>query len=66
MSKILVTGANGQLGTVLTKKLAEKYGEENIIASDLNSANNHQFEILDVTDFNALKKIVLKYKIISI
>ncbi|MFD0760936.1 NAD-dependent epimerase/dehydratase family protein [Lutibacter aestuarii] len=66
MSKILVTGANGQLGTVLTKKLAEKYGEENIIASDLNSANNHQFEILDVTDFNALKKIVLKYKITQI
>ena len=33
--KILITGANGQLGTVLTSLLKEKYGNDNVIASDL-------------------------------
>ena len=32
---ILITGAHGQLGSVLTKKLQEKFGINNIIASDL-------------------------------
>jgi dTDP-4-dehydrorhamnose reductase len=30
MGKILVIGAGGQLGTELTKVLAEKYGNESI------------------------------------
>ena len=33
--KFLVIGSNGQIGTVLTKKLAEKYGYENVVGSDL-------------------------------
>jgi len=35
MSKILITGASGQIGSVLTEKLKEKYGTDNIIATDL-------------------------------
>jgi len=34
-TKILVIGANGQLGSVLVNNLMEIYGEENVIASDL-------------------------------
>ena len=34
MGKILVIGAGGQLGTELTKALAEKYGNNAVIASD--------------------------------
>ncbi len=65
---ILVTGSSGQLGTVLTEKLQEKYGVAHVIASDLrcNSAFTGQFEILDVSNFEAIKAIVLKYKITQI
>ena len=33
--KILVIGSNGQIGTVLIKKLCEKYGYDNVIGSDI-------------------------------
>ncbi len=63
--KILVVGANGQLGSVLTEKLQEKYGVKNIIASDLNFKENFDglFEKLDATNFDKLHAIVVKYKI---
>ena len=66
--KILITGAGGQLGTVLTKQLQEKFGVDNVIASDLrtNSSFEGCFEVLDVTNFDSLKKCVLKNKITQI
>ncbi|MEO8255246.1 MAG: NAD-dependent epimerase/dehydratase family protein [Flavobacterium sp.] len=62
---ILVVGANGQLGSVLTQKLQEKYGSDAVVASDLNVKENFEgvFEKLDATDYEALKAIVEKYKI---
>ena len=65
---ILITGASGQLGTVLTEKLQEKFGINNVIASDLRIKEEFEgnSEVLDVTDFEALKNIVLKYKITQI
>ncbi|QXP62563.1 NAD-dependent epimerase/dehydratase family protein [Polaribacter sp. HaHaR_3_91] len=65
---ILITGSSGQLGTVLAEKLQEKYGVKNIIATDLrvNPTFNGVFKTLDVTDFNAIETIVLKYKITQI
>lgn len=65
---ILITGASGQLGIVLTEKLQEKYGIANVIATDLrcNTEFKGQFEILDVTDFDAIKTIVLKYQVTQI
>ncbi|NQV78800.1 MAG: NAD-dependent epimerase/dehydratase family protein [Lutibacter sp.] len=66
--KILITGASGQLGTVLTKKLQEKYGVDHAIATDLHFKEdfNGFFEKLDATDYDALQKIVKKYKITQI
>ena len=32
---ILIIGANGQLGSVLTKELQKIYGKKNVIASDI-------------------------------
>lgn len=68
VDKILITGAGGQLGTVLTIQLQKKHGFHNVVASDLkmNPSFEGCFEILDVTDFHAIKKCVLKYKITQI
>lgn len=65
---ILITGAHGQLGSVLTKKLQEKFGINNIIASDLkpNITFDGRFEILDATDFERITAIILKYSITQI
>ena len=65
---ILIIGANGQLGSVLTKELQLLHGKSNIIASDiyLNSNFDGIFELLDATDIKAIENIVTKYSIIQI
>ena len=62
---ILIIGANGQLGSVLTKELQLIHGKSNIIASDVNLNSNFDgtFELLDATDIKAIQKIVTKYSI---
>jgi len=66
--KILITGANGQLGSVLVGRLQEKHGVHNVIATDLRSNKNFIgiFEFLDVLDLEKLSSLVLKYKITQI
>ncbi len=63
--KVLITGALGQIGRVLTKALSERYGIENIIVSDINKDESVQndFEFLDVTDREGLQRIVKEKKI---
>lgn len=65
METILVIGASGQLGSVLTAQLQAKYSNQNVIASDLrpNPDFRGNFEVLDATDFDSLKKVVKKYKV---
>lgn len=59
---ILVTGANGQIGSELVGALARRYGAENVIASDLQDdavANGKVvYETLDVTDADRLRDLV--------
>lgn len=66
--KILIIGANGQIGTALLPKLQEIYGEDDVIASDLQPA--HQaiavFETLDATQPNALQEVIKKHNITQI
>ena len=66
--RILITGASGQLGSVLVEKLQDKHGVDNVIASDLrlNESFVGIFEILDATDFERLTSLVLEYKITQI
>ena len=58
--KILVTGANGQIGTALTQALRKEYGKENVIASDIKEPdfNNVPFEFLDILNKIRLEELV--------
>lgn len=66
--KILVTGAGGQLGSVLVGALKNKYGVESVIASDLREIPNYEgiFEQLDVANKSRLENIVKTYNITQI
>ncbi|MCF6360251.1 MAG: NAD-dependent epimerase/dehydratase family protein [Cyclobacteriaceae bacterium] len=67
MTKCLVIGASGQLGTNLTGSLRAKYGKNQVVASDIRptkeSSQNEPFEVLDAMDFEAIKKVVEKHQI---
>ncbi|HHS50423.1 MAG TPA: NAD-dependent epimerase/dehydratase family protein, partial [candidate division Zixibacteria bacterium] len=70
--RILVTGACGQIGTELCFALGEKFGAENVIASDIRPANEvniHNvagYELCDVTNFEQVIALVEKYQIDTI
>ena len=67
-SKILITGANGQIGRVLSKALREVYGNENVIASDIQEGDidNKPFTFLDILNETRLHEIVNDYKITQV
>lgn len=65
--KILVTGALGQIGSELVLALKEKYGAENVIASDLKENSEFSpYEKLDILDVEKLNEVIKKYKIDTI
>lgn len=65
---ILVTGACGQIGTVLTKELRKIYGKDNVIASDIkkNSASIEPYIFLDILNEHRLVEIIHDFKITQI
>ena len=69
--KILIVGACGQIGSELTGKLRHIYGQDQVVASDINYSNvelvnSGIFEILDAQDYASLKICVEKYQINTI
>lgn len=72
MKRILITGACGQIGSELTAILREKYGAENVVASDIRKdplkemVESGPYEVLDVRDREELKRVVEKYSIDTI
>ena len=65
---ILVLGASGQIGTELTQKLRELYGNQHVIASDIKEGTPEMmasgpFEILDATDKESILQVILKHEI---
>ncbi len=70
MSKnnILLIGANGQIGSVLSRSLQQKYGKDCLIASDINPSKQEDllFEQFDVLDRSKLDSIIQKHKITQI
>ena len=68
MKRILMTGAAGQIGSELARALRAKFGEENVVVTDLfrpagGLAESGPFELLDVTDARAVEAVIGKYGI---
>jgi nucleoside-diphosphate-sugar epimerase len=71
MKKVLVIGASGQIGTELIVGLRSRFGNESIIASDLQdqpkeALKNGPYEKLDIMDDQALRAIVKKHQVTEI
>ena len=67
--KILIVGANGQIGSELTLALAERHGQAAVVTSDLAPAGRVlgvQHEMLDATEASALTEIVERHGITQI
>ncbi|MEB8328005.1 NAD-dependent epimerase/dehydratase family protein [Flavobacteriaceae bacterium KMM 6897] len=65
---ILILGACGQIGTELTYTLRERYGNDQVIASDIREGAKDlmasgPFELLDATNYGALEDVVMHYEI---
>ena len=68
MKKILIIGANGQIGSELIVALRAKYGHENVVGFDLREPGEEQkkagpCEVGDASDKALLEKLVEKYDV---
>jgi len=66
--RVLVTGSYGQIGTELTLRLRDIYGEANVIATDITPApdileNSGPCRYLDVTDPRQITALVVENKV---
>lgn len=66
--RVLMTGAAGQIGSELARALRAKYGDGNVVVTDIfqpagDLAEGGPFELLDVTDAKAVDAIIGKYGI---
>lgn len=72
MTKILVSGALGQIGSELVPKLREKHGSDNVIAvghhkePSLEFRESGPFEMADMRDKEQLRSLIEKYNIDTI
>ena len=67
-TKILITGANGQIGRVLTEELRKIHGNDAILATDITKlpVTVEPFEFLDILNSQRLKEIVHDHHITQI
>jgi nucleoside-diphosphate-sugar epimerase len=66
--RILMTGAAGQIGSELALALRRKYGDGNVLLTDIMKprgplVESGPFEILNIIDRPALERLIRKYKI---
>ncbi|GAK99015.1 UDP-glucose 4-epimerase related protein [Nonlabens ulvanivorans] len=67
-TKILIIGACGQIGTELTIRLREIYGNDNVIAGDIREGSEElmqsgPFEIVDAMNRTSIEDVCLHYEI---
>lgn len=63
MKKIMITGASGQIGSELTAKLRNVYGEDNVLATDIREINKAAgpSAVLDVTDAKQMHNLAKQF-----
>jgi len=72
MKRILVTGSLGQIGSELVMELRRRYGNQNVVASDIRETapdfitNSGPYEVADCTDSDRLEELVVKHQIDTI
>jgi len=71
MRKILIIGASGQIGADLTIELRSRFGQYNVIATDIKEATQEVigsgiFEFLDVLDKKRIDEIINKFEITEV
>ena len=72
MKRILVTGALGQIGSELVAALRERYGDDNVVASDIRMVaaeaidGDGPFEYVDVTRLRQIQAVVADHRIDTI
>lgn len=67
--RILLTGANGQLGTELAQALVDRHGAQAVITSDVVPRGRIEgvvHETLDITDAGALKAVIERHGITQV
>ncbi|MFZ6773641.1 NAD-dependent epimerase/dehydratase family protein [Undibacterium sp. SXout7W] len=69
MEKILVIGANGQIGSELTEALALQYGEDQVIAADISPASLYgakHYAVIDVLNAARLAEVIEQHQITQV
>jgi nucleoside-diphosphate-sugar epimerase len=69
MERILVIGANGQIGSELVEALSARHGAANVIASDIGAQSQfgaHVYETLDVLDGGKVAEVIERYGITQV
>jgi nucleoside-diphosphate-sugar epimerase len=69
MEKILVIGANGQIGSELVDALAQQHGANNVIAADITPHSLYgatHYEVIDVLDAERIASVVNQYDITQV
>ena len=69
MEKILIVGSSGQLGQEITIALERKYSSVQVVRADIKPSDlvsDTRFELLDATDVESLKKVIVTHQITQI
>lgn len=69
MERILVIGANGQIGSELVEALAKQHGAHNVIATDISPVNKYnaeRYSLLNVMDRAALEQLIASENITQV
>ncbi|RJG07974.1 NAD-dependent epimerase/dehydratase family protein [Noviherbaspirillum cavernae] len=69
MERILVIGANGQIGSELVEALSAKHGAGNVIAADIGPRSLHGascYEVVDVLDSARMAEVIDRYAVTQV
>ncbi|MBK1891538.1 NAD-dependent epimerase/dehydratase family protein [Undibacterium sp. 14-3-2] len=69
MEKILVIGANGQIGSELVEALALQHGADNVVAADISPASLYGakvYEIIDVLNAARISEVIEQYNVTQV